>query len=70
VERFTRVDADTIRYDFTVTDPTTWTTSWTARILITKAGGQIYEFACHEENRGMTNILSGARADEKAARER
>ena len=66
VERFTRVDADTIHYEFTVDDPSTFTRTWTAAIPMTKAEGLLYEYACHEGNYGMTNLLSGARAQEKA----
>jgi hypothetical protein len=65
VERFTRVDADTLMYEFTVNDPTTWTRPWTAQIPMTKAE-VMYEYACHEGNYGLTNILAGARAQEKA----
>src|ERR1700730_11534573 len=50
VERFTRVDADTIRYGFTVDDPTSWTRPWSAEIPITAAEGPLYEYACHEGN--------------------
>jgi hypothetical protein len=57
VERFTRVDADTIRYAFTVEDPDTWTQPWTAEIPMAKAVGLIYEYACHEANYDLTNIL-------------
>ena len=60
VERFTRLDADTLEYEFTVTDPETWTSSWTASI-------PMYEYACHEGNYAMPNILAGQRAEEKAA---
>jgi len=67
VERFTRVDADTINYEFTVSDPTSFTKPWTAAIPMTKTQGPIFEYACHEGNYGMTNLLSGARAEEKAA---
>ena len=66
VERFTRVDADTIHYEFTVDDPSTFTRTWTAAIPMTKAEGLLDEYACHEGNYGMTNLLSGARAQEKA----
>ena len=68
VERFTRVDADTIHYEFTVDDPTTWTRSWTAAIPMTKDGApdRIFEYACHEGNYGLYNMLAGARAEEKA----
>jgi len=67
VERFRRVDADTLVYEFTVDDPTTWTRPWTASIPMTKSQDQMYEYACHEGNYGMLGILEGARADEKAA---
>ena len=66
VERFTRVDADTLLYEFTVSDPTTWTKSWTARVPMRKTTEQMYEYACHEGNYGMPNLLSAARAVEKA----
>jgi hypothetical protein len=64
VERFTRVDANTINYQFTVDDPATFTRSWAAAIPMTKTEGPIFEYACHEGNYGMTNLLSGARAEE------
>jgi len=69
VERFTRLDADTILYRFTVDDPTAFTRTWTGEAPLTKTRGPIYEYACHEGNYGMTNILSGARAEEKAMEE-
>ena len=69
VERFTRVDADTINYEVTVADPTTFTRPWTAAFPLTKTDEQIYEYACHEGNYAMTNLLAGARAEEKAAAE-
>jgi hypothetical protein len=65
VERFTRVDADTIDYQFTIEDPASFARSWTAAIPMTKTEGPIFEYACHEGNYGMTNLLSGARAEEK-----
>jgi hypothetical protein len=65
VERFTRVDENTIRYQFTVDDPTTWTTAWSAELPLAKDKGPIYEYACHEANYGMANNLKGARAKEK-----
>ncbi len=64
VERFTRVDADRIDYSFTVTDPATYATPWTAEIPMVPLGGEIFEYACHEGNYGMHNILAGARAAE------
>jgi hypothetical protein len=68
VERFTRVDSDSIVYEFTADDPATWTRSWTAQIRLTKIDGPIFEFACHEGNLGIANTLSGARAAEEAAK--
>ncbi len=67
VERFTRVDANTIDYQFTVDDPTVWARPWTAAIPWRKSQGQLYEYACHEGNYSMFGILNGARAEEKAA---
>ena len=64
VERFTRLDADTLRYEFTVSDPTTWTGPWTARVRMTRTDEPLYEYACHEGNYSMPSSLSGARAME------
>ena len=69
VERLTRQDADTIEYRFTVEDPTTWARPWTVSYPIVKTNGPIYEFACHEGNYGLRDILSGARYEEKLAEE-
>src|SRR5262245_57246450 len=66
VERFTRVDDNTIRYEFTVDDPSTWTRPWSAELPLVRDKGPIYEYACHEANYGLANNLSGARAKEKA----
>ena len=67
VERFRRVDADTIAYEYTVEDPATYARPWTASLAMKPLDGEMYEFACHEGNYGMFGILSGARAEEKAA---
>jgi hypothetical protein len=68
VERFTRVDAETIEWDVRIDDPKTYTAPFTMALLITSHPGyQVFEFACHEGNYGLPNILSGARADEAAA---
>jgi len=67
VERFTRLDADTLEYRFTVDDPTTWTRPWTVALPMTKGDGPMYEYACHEGNYGLRDILSGARWEENAA---
>jgi hypothetical protein len=65
VERLTRVDADTLLYEFTVDDPKTWTRPWTAAVPMKMVDSPIYEYACHEGNYALRNILSGARAQEK-----
>ena len=67
VERFTRTDADTIMYQATIEDPTIFTSPWTVEIPLTPSDGAIYEVACHEGNLGLANILSGHRAEERAA---
>jgi hypothetical protein len=64
MERFTRVDAEHIDYQFTFEDPATYTRPWTAVLPMTRIAGPIFEYACHEGNYGLTNILSGARAED------
>jgi hypothetical protein len=68
-ERFTRVNEETIRYQFTVDDPATWTRPWSAEVPWTKDRGPLFEHACHEGNYGLYNTLAGARAEEKRAAE-
>jgi len=69
VERLRRVDADTIDYQVTVTDPTVWTAPWTASIPMNRrAEGTLFEYACHEGKYGLTNSLTGARAAEEKSR--
>jgi hypothetical protein len=68
-ERFTRTADDTVTYRFTVEDPQTWDRPWTAEAPLAKTDGPIFEFACHETNYGIANILAGARADDKKAAE-
>ena len=70
VERFTRTDANTIQYEFTVNDPTAFTRPWTAQIPYTKAEGPIFEYACTEGNYAMADILGGARSQEQKDRSR
>jgi len=70
VERLTRVAPDTIDYEITVDDLTTWTKPWTAVVRLKQSQNQLYEVACHEGNLfTMQGILAGARAEEKAAEE-
>jgi hypothetical protein len=64
-ERFTRTDADTITYRFTVEDPSIWTRTWSGEMLLKRTEGPIFEYACHEGNYGLANILAAARAKEK-----
>jgi hypothetical protein len=66
-ERFGRLDADTLEYQFTVDDPETFTQPWTVEIPLTRAPGPMFEYACHEGNYGMRGVLAGARAQEKGA---
>ena len=67
-ERFTRVSDDTLRYEFTVDDPTVWTRPWTAAIYWKKSSGEIYEYACHEGNYSLRGMLSALRAEEAVTR--
>ena len=67
VERLTRVDEDTILYQFTVEDPGMWTKPWSGELPITKIDGQLYEYACHEANYPLANTLRGARVAEAEA---
>jgi hypothetical protein len=64
-ERFTRRDANTLIYEFTVDDPTTWTKPWVVQVPMTRFSQPMYEYACHEGNHAMINMLSGARAQGK-----
>jgi len=68
VERFTRIAADMITYEVTIDDSTTFTRPWTIELPLTRADekkNQIYENACHEGNYALTNILAGARTNER-----
>jgi len=66
-ERFTRVDEETILYEFTLDDPTTYTQPWGGEIPFTKFDDFLYEYACHEGNYALSNVLSGARYQERQA---
>jgi len=65
VERFTRADDRSLSYTFTVTDPTVFTKPWSAEVPMTRVDGFVIEYACHEGNYAMPNILAGARAEER-----
>jgi len=69
IERFTRTDAHTILYKFTIDDPTTWTRQWSAEIPLRATDEKLYEYACHEGNYGLEGVLRGARAQDKQSEE-
>ena len=66
-ERFTRIDTYTVNYEWTIDDPSTFADRVSAVIPMTKVAGQLYEYACHEGNYGMVNIVRGARAEDRRA---
>ena len=68
IERFTRTDPNTLVYEFTVDNPTVYTRPWTAQMTMNKTDEHLYEYACHEGNRGLTSILAGARTKENSAK--
>jgi hypothetical protein len=65
IERFTRADEDTMNYEFTVEDPTLFTRSWSGQVPFERLDGLVYEYACHEANYALENVLRGARAEEQ-----
>ena len=71
IERFTRTDADSIKYQFTIEDPKTWVSAWSGEVSFVKMDiqGPFFEMACHEGNGAPTNMLGGARRQEKLAAE-
>ena len=68
VERFTRLDNDTLLYNFTVNDPTVWTAPWTGEYIWPASDTRVYEYACHEANYALEGIMKGARLLEAEAR--
>jgi len=66
LERFTPVDRDTLLYQFTIDDPTTFVSSWSGELPMARAQGPLYEYACHEGNYGLAGILAGARAKDRS----
>ena len=69
IERFTPTDENTIHYAFTVEDPDTWTAPWSGEMELRRTDGPIYEYACHEGNYGLANILRAARVAEEKQRQ-
>ena len=69
IERFTRIASDTLVYEFTIDDPSSFTKPWTARLPMVKSDEPIYEYACHEGNYALPHALEGSRNIEKAAAE-
>ena len=69
VEKLTRLDPDTVTYEFTVTDPTVYTAPYTAMMPFRRTDGSLFEYACHEGNYGLHGILAGARNLEREGRE-
>ncbi len=67
IERFTRTGAENLMYEYTVNDPTIWTSAWTAQHPMKLNSDPLYEFACHEGNYGLEGILAGSRAEEAEA---
>ncbi len=65
IERFTRVDDETMLYEFTIDDPTTYTSAWGGEVPFKRLNDQVYEYACHEGNYSLSGILSGARYQER-----
>jgi hypothetical protein len=70
IEKFTRTDPETLMYEVTVEDPSTWAKPWKIEIPMRSTNDPIYEYACHEGNYAMEGMLAGARAEEKASSSR
>jgi len=69
IERFTRADEVTMNYEFTIIDPVTYTSEWGGEVPFKRLSGDVYEYACHEANYAMENVLRGARAQERESGE-
>ena len=67
IERFTRIDENGLLYEFTPRDPEIWASPWTVAVPMKRSDAPMFEYACHEGNYGMTNLLAGARAEERDA---
>ena len=68
IERFTRADEHTVNYEFTVEDPIMWSEPWRGEVPFKRLDGLVYEYACHEGNYALENVLRGARAQERQER--
>ena len=68
VERFTLLGPDALRYEFTIDDPTAFTNPWTGAFMMSRTRDRIFEFACHEGNYGLMNILQAARSEEQVGK--
>jgi hypothetical protein len=68
IERFTRKDENTLRYEITVNDPDTWVKPWSLMVPLQRSSKPVYEYACHEGNYSLAGVLAGARADEAKAK--
>ena len=69
IERFTRINEDSFKYEFTIDDPKTWTKTWKGEMPFVKINGPVFEHACHEGNFGIANTLNAVRQEEKRAAE-
>jgi len=67
VEKFTRIGPNTMKYDYTIADPKTWTRSWSVESVMPRVDPPIYEFACHEQNYGLFNVVTGTQIREREA---
>jgi len=65
IERFTRTGADSLRYEFTIDDSDTWTRKWSVAMPMVKSNEQMFEYACHESNYALEDVMKGARYGEK-----
>jgi hypothetical protein len=69
IERFARAATNTINYEFTIEDPDTYTSAWGGELPCRTMGGELlYEYACHEANYALSNVFSGARTEERKAK--
>jgi hypothetical protein len=67
IERFSRRDPETLKYEITIDDPEVWTKPWSLMIPLRQSPKEVLEYACHEGNEGLVGILAGARAEETTA---